>query len=150
VDAILRGAAIYVILLLILRLSGKRTLSEMNTFDFVLLLIIGETTQQALIGRDYSVTMALLVIVTIVCLDLLCAHLKQWSPRLEKVLDGVPTLIVANGQCLREPMKRMKVDEQDVLASARQHQGVESLDQIKFAVVEVDGTISVIPQRKSK
>ncbi len=149
-DAIFRGAAIYVLLLLILRLSGKRTLSEMNTFDFVLLLIIGETTQQALIGRDYSVTMAVLVILTLVSLDLLCAYLKRWSPRIEKILDGVPTLIVANGKCLEEPMQRLKVDEADVLAAARQHQGLERLDQVKYAVVEIDGGISVIPQRKTK
>ena len=149
-DTIIRGLTVYVLLLLILRLSGKRTLSEMTTFDFVLLLIIGETTQQALVGPDFSITTAVLLILTLVGLDLLFAHFKHVSSRVERIMDGVPTIIVANGQLLTEQMDRLKVDEADVMASARQLQGLEHLDQIKYAVVEVDGAISIIPKRRGK
>ena len=79
-DAVLRGAAVYLALLLIVRLSGKRTLSQVTTFDFVLLLILSEATQQALLGLDYSITMAVLVIVTLIGLDRLADYLGWRFP----------------------------------------------------------------------
>lgn len=144
-DAILRAAAVYAFLLVLFRLSGRRTLSEITTFDFVLLLIIGEATQQALLGEDFSVTRAFLVITAIIVIDIALSLLKEHAPFFSKVIDGVPMVIVENGKPLRERMKRARVDESDVLESARQSQGLERLDQIKYAVLEANGSISIIP-----
>ncbi len=69
-DAVLRAGAIYLVLLLIFRITGKRSLAQITTFDFVLLLVIGEATQQALLGNDFSITNAVIVIVTLLGLDL--------------------------------------------------------------------------------
>src|SRR5687767_14093655 len=99
-DAVIRAAAIYVVLLIVFRLAGRRTLSDITTFDFVLLLIIGEATQQALLGNDFSVTNAIIVIVTLVLLDVILSLAKHRSKNVEKILEGVPSIIVNHGQSL--------------------------------------------------
>ena len=147
-DAVLRAATIYIVLLLIFRIAGRRTLAEMTPFDLVLVFIIGETTQQALLGQDFSITNAVLVIVTLLFLDIIMSLAKDRSPTFEKLVDGVPTIIVADGRLLSERMRKARVDEQDVMEAARRLHGIERLDQIKYAVLEVSGGISVIPRKQ--
>ena len=144
-DAILRGASVYLILLLILRLSGRRTLGEMTSFDFVLLLIIAETTQQALLGDDFSVTNSLLLITTLVGIDIVISYLKTRFDKVDRIFDGLPMVIVEHGQPLQERLRKSRLDEHDVLAAARRLQGLERMEQIKYAVLETDGGISIIP-----
>jgi uncharacterized membrane protein YcaP (DUF421 family) len=145
-DAILRAVAIYFFLLVVFRISGRRTLAQITTFDFVLLLIIGEATQQGLLGEDFSVTNAFLVIAALLVIDIGLSLLKAHVPSVGKLLDGVPMVLVENGVPLRERMKRARVDEEDVLESARQSQGLERLEDIRFAVLEINGSISIIPK----
>lgn len=145
-NSVLRAAAIYVALMLIFRLMGKRTLSQMTTFDFVLLLIISETTQQAMVGNDFSIVNAILAILTLVMIDLGLSLLKQRFPSLDRWMDGLPLIIVEDGRPLRDRMNRARVDDADVLASARETHGLERLDQIKYAVLERSGGISIIPK----
>src|SRR5687767_7074334 len=147
-DAILRGASVYLILLVILRLSGRRTLGETTSFDFVLLLIIAETTQQALLGDDFSVTNALLLITTLVGIDIVISYLKTRFDMVDRIVDGLPMVIVEHGQPLRERLKKSRLDEHDILAAARRLQGLERMEQIKYAVLETDGGISIIPMEK--
>jgi uncharacterized membrane protein YcaP (DUF421 family) len=147
-DAVLRGAAIYLFLLLVFRVSGNRSLSQATTFDFVLLLIISETTQQALLGEDFSVTGAFLLILTLCVLDQLFAWLKDRWKLADKLIDGLPILVVENGKPIAAHMRREHVDEEDVLQAARQHQGLERLDQVKYAVLERNGGISVVPKER--
>ena len=147
-DAILRGASVYLILLVILRLSGRRTLGEMTSFDFVLLLIIAETTQQALLGDDFSVTNALLLITTLVGIDIIISYLKTRFDTVDRIVDGLPMVIVEHGQPLQERLKKSRLDEHDILAAARRLQGLERMEQIKYAVLETDGGISIIPMEK--
>lgn len=145
-DAVLRAAAIYVFLLVLFRIAGRRTLAEMTSFDFVLVLIIGEATQQALLGEDFSVTNAFLVVLTLLIIDVGLAVAKQRSKPVERLIDGVPTIIVENGRLLRDRMRKARVDEADVMEAARRLRGIERLDQIKFAVLEVSGGITVVPK----
>jgi uncharacterized membrane protein YcaP (DUF421 family) len=144
-DAVLRAAAIYLVLLVVFRVSGRRTLAELTTFDFVLLLIIGEATQQALLGEDFSLTKAVLVIVTLLTIELVLSILKERVPFLDKLLDGVPMVVVDHGRLLRDRMRKARIDEGDILEAARRLQGIERLDQIKYAVLEVSGGITVVP-----
>jgi uncharacterized membrane protein YcaP (DUF421 family) len=148
-DGILRGLAIYFFLLLIFRLAGKRTLHQTTTFDFVLLLIISEVTQQGLLGEDYSVTNAIVLIVTLVVADIGLSVLKQRFKTIDWLIDGVPVLLVKDGQPLRERLDTERLDEEDILTQARLQRGLERFDQIKYAVLERDGTISVIPDRRA-
>ena len=146
-DAIVRAAVIYLFLTVIMRAAGKRQFSEMTVFDFVLLLIVAEATQQGLLGQDFSVTYAMLAITTLVGIDVVLSMLKQKSRFAEKVIDGVPTLLVDNGEFLHGPMNRERVDEEDIMSTARLLHGLERLDQVKYAILERDGKISIIPRR---
>ena len=143
-DTVLRAVAIYVLLWLLLRIAGRRTLAELTSFDLVLLLIVSEAVQQALLGDDASVTGAALVIVTFLLIDIVLARVQQLWPATEKVFNGVPTVIVENGQPLVERMRWARVGEDDVLEAARRQQGLERIDQIKYAVLERSGGISII------
>ena len=145
-DAVLRGLFVYLFLLLIFRIAGRRTVGEMTSFDFVLLLIISEGAQNAMTGNDYSVTNGVLVITTLVGLDILFTLWKHRSVFVERWLDGLPMILVDNGRPITHLMDRARVDVEDILASARESQGLERMDQIKYAVLEVGGGISVIPK----
>jgi uncharacterized membrane protein YcaP (DUF421 family) len=149
-DAILRGATMFIFLLVLFRLTGKRTLNSVTPFDLVLLLIISEAAQNAMIGQDYSITNSFLVILTIVGLDILLSFVKQHSHRAEQILDGSPLLIVEHGRLLEERMHKSRVDQEDIMAAARQHQGLERLEQIKYAVLEINGDISIVPEGRGK
>ena len=145
-DSVVRGLLVYFFLLVIFRISGKQTLSQMTSFDLVLLLIISETTQQAMVNNDHSMTNGFLLIITLVGTTVILATLKEFFPRLEAVMDGQPVIIVDQGQLLRRVMQKSRVDEEDILAAARKQQGLERLDQIKYAILERDGKISIIPK----
>ena len=146
-ETVIRGAVVFIVLLVIIRLSGRRTLAQMTTFDLVLVLIVAETTQQALLGDDFSIANAVILIITLFTLDILMSYLKEHSPRAEKLLDGVPTVLISLGKPDDRALKRARVDIEDVLESARSKHGVERLDQIKFAVLEVGGDISIVPEQ---
>jgi uncharacterized membrane protein YcaP (DUF421 family) len=145
-DAVIRGIVVYLVLLLVFRLAGRRTLSEMTSFDFVLLLIISEATQNAMIGNDYSLTNGMLVVITLVGLDILFTNWKHRSAFIERWLDGLPMVIVDQGRPIKELMDQARLDEEDILAAARESQGLERMEQIKYAVLEVGGGISIIPK----
>lgn len=144
--SIIRAAITYLFLLLVFRLSGRRSLGQLSTFDFILLIIIGEAAQNALIGNDSSLTNSFLVIITLICIDIGLSLWKQRSPDLEKLIDGVPLVIVAEGKPIKERMHKARINEDDVLMSARESQGLERMDQIKYAVLERSGGISIIPK----
>ena len=148
-DSVLRAATIYIALMIIMRVAGKRSLAQITTFDFVLLLIIGEATQQALLGQDFSVTNAVIVIVTLVGLDIGLSLIKRHSKTIDKVLDDVPLVIVEDGVPLKDRMAKARVDEEDVLSAARHLQGLERLDQIRYAVLERSGGISIVPKKNA-
>ena len=148
-DAVVRALIVYAVVLVIFRVSGKRSLSQITTFDFVLLLIIGESVQQGLIGDDFSLTKAVLLIVTLVGVDIGISLLKQRSPTIGKLVDGVPLVIVENGKPIQEYMDKARVDVDDVLTAARETQGLERMEQIKYAVLERSGGISIIPVQQS-
>lgn len=145
-DAVLRGAAIYLFLLVLFRVAGRRTFAEMTSFDFVLLLVIGEATQQALLGDDFSVTNAFIVIVTLIAIDVLFSLAKGYLPKLDKFIEGQPTIVVEHGKPLLQRLKRARVSVDDVLGAARELRGLEHIGQIKFAVLEPNGNISIIPE----
>jgi uncharacterized membrane protein YcaP (DUF421 family) len=125
---------------------GKRSLAQITVFDFVLILIIGEATQQALLGDDLSVINAVIVISTLMFLELGLSLVKGWWPGLDPVLDSAPLIVVENGRPLGDRMASERIDVGDVLAAAREHHGLERLDQIKYAVLERSGGISIVPK----
>jgi uncharacterized membrane protein YcaP (DUF421 family) len=148
-DSVLRAAAIYLALMVLFKIAGRRCLAELTTFDFVLLMIMGEATQQALLGDDFSLTNSMLVIVTLIVIDVGLSLLKQRSQWVSQLIDGGPTIIVENGKILHKRLRHARLIEADVMEAARSSQGIETLEQIKFAILERNGKISVIAQEPS-
>lgn len=145
-SSILRAAVVYLVLLLIFRVAGKRTLNDMTAFDLVLVLIISEAVQQGMVDTDSSLTNAFLIVVTLVAIDVLLSVLKHRFPGFGRALDGRPVVIVRDGELLEHVAAKERVDEEDVLSAARSLHGIEHMAQIKHAVLEAGGKISVIPR----
>lgn len=144
-ETVIRGIAVYAFLLIVMRLSGRRTLAQVTPFDFVVLLIVAETTQQALLADDFSLVNCFVLVLTLFVADIVLSYVKEWSPRTALVLDGTATVLVSRGRPDERALRGARVDLNDVLESARAQHGLERLDQIKFAVLEVGGNISIVP-----
>ncbi|GAA4477393.1 DUF421 domain-containing protein [Enteractinococcus fodinae] len=147
-DVVIRAAAVYLLILLIMRISGKRTMAQVTIFDFILLLIIGEAVAEALVGEDPSLTAAALIVTTLVLLDRVSDYLGWRVPRLKRILESAPVVLVEDGRPLRDTMNRERISDDDILSSARETQGLESMDQIKWAVLETSGTISIVAKQE--
>ncbi len=147
-DSILRAAALYLVLLVLFRIAGRRSLTDITTFDLLLLMIIGEATQQALLGDDFSLVNAVLVIITLIVIDVGLSLLKLRHPKLDTLIEGSPTLIVEYGRPLHARLaEEARLREEDILLAARETQGLERMEQIRFAILEKNGKISIIPDR---
>ena len=144
-NPVVRGVLVYVFLLILFRIMGKKTLSEASSFDLVLLLIISEVTQQGLVGEDFSLTAAALLICTLMGVDLLITQIKQWFPSSARVIEGLPLVVVDNGKMLHKRMKKTHVAEDDILQAARKNHGLQKMEEIKYAILETDGSISIVP-----
>lgn len=144
-ESVVRATLVYLFLMVLFRIAGKRTLAQMSAFDVILLLVIGEATQQSLLGEDFSLTNALLVIGTLVGLDIFLGWAKQSSPAVERVLEELPLVVVVDGKPLRERMAKEHLDEADILNAARKTHGIGRMEQIRYAVLEPEGGISIIP-----
>jgi uncharacterized membrane protein YcaP (DUF421 family) len=147
-ESVLRALAIYAVLMVLFRITGKRSLGQITTFDFILLLIISEAIQNGLVGDSYSITNAFVLVTTLVLVDVGLSLVKGRSPRIERYLDGTPLVIVEGGRLLHDRMGKARVDEGDVLNAARRD-GLERLAQVKHAVLERNGDISIIPWSES-
>jgi uncharacterized membrane protein YcaP (DUF421 family) len=148
-EPVLRVALVYLFLMALFRLAGRRTLADVSPFDFVLLLIISELVQQAIVADDPSLTNAVILCSTLVALDIGLTLLKQRSPRFERMLEGRAVLLVEHGEPLPDALAKMRIDTRDILAAARLSQGLERMEQIRFAVLEKTGGISIVPERES-
>jgi uncharacterized membrane protein YcaP (DUF421 family) len=146
-DEVLRAIGIYLILMVIFRLMGKRSLAETTPFDLVLLLIFSEALQSALVDEDDSVTAAITVILTLLVVNLGFTLLRQKSTQAERLIEGVPIVILENGVPIEDRMRRARVDEGDILAAARETQGIDQIADIRLAVLERSGTISIMPKQ---
>ncbi len=144
-DSVLRSVAVYLFVLLVFRISGKRSLSQITTFDFIMLLIIGEATQQALVGDDYSITNAFVVIGTLVSLEMIFSAVENRWPKFRRVVESLPVIVVEHGQLLENRAKQEGVTLPEIMAAGREHHGLERLEQFKYAILERHGGISVVP-----
>lgn len=147
-ESVLRGATIYIFLWLIFRISGKRTLAETSPFELVLLLIISEVTNQAMVDSDHSITNAFLLIMTLTGMSVLLSVIKHYSATANRWIEGMPLPLIKDGRVLKENMDKARVDEEEIMMSARYTQGVERMDAIKDAMVENDGKISIVPRSR--
>lgn len=144
-DSIIKATIVYFALWAIIRVSGRRTLGEMSAFDLVLFMIIGGSTQRAITGQDYSMTNALLLVATFVVLDVALSIVELRSPFARRILNAMPMIVVENGVLLGRRMRCARVTEDNILEAARRLHGLERIDQIKFAILEGTGEITIVP-----
>jgi uncharacterized membrane protein YcaP (DUF421 family) len=139
--------AIYIALLLALRLFGKREVGQFTLYDLVFILLVANALQPAITGPDTSVVGGLILIVALVGTNYVVGKLDN-LPRFHRLFTPAPAVIVKDGKYLRDVMKREGVDEEEVEMAMREH-GVLDLKEVQLAVLEPDGTISVVPATSS-
>jgi uncharacterized membrane protein YcaP (DUF421 family) len=144
-DLVIRAAVIFFFIFLVTRIAGRRELSSMQPFDLILLVVIGDLVQQGITQSDDSVTGALIVISTITLLSVLVSWVSFRSSRARLVTEGESIILVDDGEVIERNMRRERLTRGDLEEEARRQQ-ISSLGDIRWAILERDGSISVIPK----
>jgi uncharacterized membrane protein YcaP (DUF421 family) len=144
-DLVFRTVYVFLLILLVTRAVGRRELSSMEPFDLILLVVIGDLVQQGVTQSDNSLTGTTTVIATMAVLVVLTAWLGFRFARLRPILEGHPTLLIADGEILRDNLRRQRMTVEELRAEARV-QSIASLDDVRFAVLETNGKVSFISQ----
>lgn len=144
-DLVLRAILAFFFVLFLTRVVGRRELSSLEPFDLILLVMIGDLVQQGVTQNDFSVTGMLLVGTTIGLLTVLVSYTSFRVPFLRPVLDGEPVIVLQAGEPIRKNLDRNRITVDELRAAARQ-QGIASLDDVAWAVLETSGSISFIPK----
>jgi len=142
-DLVLRTVFVFLLILVVTRAVGRRELSSMEPFDLILLVVIGDLVQQGVTQSDYSLTGATTVIVTMASLVVATAYLSFRFKRLRPLLEGEPTLLIADGELLTRNLRRQRMTVEEIGAEARQ-QSIGDLADVRYAVLETNGRISFI------
>jgi uncharacterized membrane protein YcaP (DUF421 family) len=142
-DIVLRAALAFVFIFILTRIVGRRELSSLQPFDLILLVTIGDLVQQGVTQNDFSVTGLMLAVGTIALLTVLFSWAGWRFPRVRPVLEGTPVIVVQEGEPIMANLKRERLTVEEILAEAR-HEQIDSLDKIKWAVLETSGKLSFI------
>jgi uncharacterized membrane protein YcaP (DUF421 family) len=142
-EFVLRAAIVYVVVLAMVRLSGKRTLGQFTPFDMLLLVLLGNAVQNALLGSDQSVGGGLLLAGTLIALNWLAGWIGARSPRAERFLEGEPVILARDGQVHREVLRRELVSHAD-FEKAMREANCADLAKIRIALLETDGRITIL------
>ena len=145
IATILRAFFGYVFLIFLVRIVGRRPGKQITPFEFVLIFYLGGLTLTGMVGKEVSFTNAACQILTITCTHYAIAWARARSDRIASFLDGTPLVLLQGNQWRKETMVRMRIQDDDVMAMARD-QGLRTLDEIDTAVLERNGEISIIPK----
>lgn len=144
-ELVVRCLIVYVFLLILLRITGKRQVGQLAPFDLVLLLVLSNSVQNAMNAGDNSLIGGLISAVTLVTLNYLIALWTYKSPRMEAWVEGRPQVLVHNGQLFPEVMARSRLTHHELYAALRK-EGCLSLEEVHSAILENNGAISVVPR----
>lgn len=142
-EFLLRASVVYVVLLVLVRLSGKRSVGQYTPFDLILIALLGNAVQNSLLGKDTSLLGGLLLVSTLVGLNWMVDVLSARSRRIERFLVGEPTLLARNGHVYERVLRRSNVSKADFEEAMREHE-IMDVAEIGVAVLETNGTISII------
>jgi uncharacterized membrane protein YcaP (DUF421 family) len=145
-DIALRAVALYLFVVFVMRVVGRRELSSLTAFDLVLLIVLGDAIQQGLTQTDYSVTGAVIVVSTFAVLQVATSYLGFKSRRIRSVLEGHPTVLVEDGRLIDGNLRRQRLTPDDV-AEAMRLQQILSFTDVAWAILESNGRISFIEKR---
>lgn len=140
---VLRTSVIYLLVLIGVRLSGKREVGQMTPFDLTLLLLLSNSVQNAMTGPDTSLAGGAIAAATLLVLNYLIANLSGVNRRFRKLIEGQPSLLIHDGKPIESHMAREHVSMDELHRALREH-GIERCDQVALAVLEVDGSISCL------
>jgi uncharacterized membrane protein YcaP (DUF421 family) len=144
-DIVFRALVVYLFVLVLTRAVGRRELSTLEPFDLILLVMIGDLVQQGVTQNDFSVTGSFLAVGTIGVLTVVFSYLPWRFQVLRPVLEGVPAILVENGDVVEKNLRRHRLTQEEIAAAARV-QNIRSLSQVRWAVLETNGQISFIKQ----
>jgi uncharacterized membrane protein YcaP (DUF421 family) len=145
-DLVIRATVVFFFIFLVTRVVGRRELSDLEPFDFILLVVLGDLVQQGITQSDQSVTGTLTVISTIALLSVAVSWISFRSPRARVITEGEPIVLVQDGQPIERNLRRERITLGDIQEEARQAQ-ITSIADIQWAILENDGKISCIPRR---
>jgi uncharacterized membrane protein YcaP (DUF421 family) len=148
-ELVVRATAIYLALLVALRLFGKREVGQFTLIDLVLILLLANAVQPAMTGPDTSLTGGLVIIVTLIVVNRAIALARARLPFVARLVESPPTELARDGAWIPEALKREELSEDDVTMSIREH-GLTDVSEVKLAVLEGDGMISIVPKDPSK
>jgi uncharacterized membrane protein YcaP (DUF421 family) len=147
-DIAIRTGIVYLALFVGIRLTGKRQVGQMTPFDLLLLLLLANAVQNAMTGPDTTVAGGLIAAATLFALNGAVAWIARRSPRAERIVEGVPTLLVRHGKVLPANLAREGITHEELLRALREH-GVGSVEDVRTAILEVDGTVSALREGES-
>jgi uncharacterized membrane protein YcaP (DUF421 family) len=144
-EIVFRTAFVYLALLLGLRLTGKRQAGQMTPFDFLLLLLLANAVQNAMTGPDTTLAGGLTAAATLFGMNMIVAWSARRSSSAGQVIEGTPTILIRHGQILNANLTKEGISREDLLRALREH-GVGTVEEVRSAIIEVDGTVSVIKE----
>lgn len=148
-ELIFRGVVVYLVLFALIRLVGKKHVGELSPFDLVVLLIISETVSGSLTGGDHSLTGGLISAATLLVIVQVVGYLTWRYRRVERWVDGVPKILVRHGRINKEMMRQEQVTRAELVETLRK-QGFASVRNVRFAIIETDGSISAASREAAK
>jgi uncharacterized membrane protein YcaP (DUF421 family) len=140
-----RTGVVYLALLLGLRLTGKRQAGQMTPFDFLLLLLLANAVQNAMTGPDTTLAGGMVAAGTLFVLNIIVAWSVRRSARAEQFVEGTPTILIRHGQIITVNLTKEGITRDDLLRTLREH-GIETVEEVRSAILEIDGTVSVIKE----
>jgi uncharacterized membrane protein YcaP (DUF421 family) len=143
-ETVVRVLVLYLFIIVGLRIMGKREFSEMSPLELVTLLLIPDILSQALVREDFSMTNGIIAIATLFTLTFLTSLLMHRSKRAESLVSGKPIVLIENGRLLDEPMNKERVSVEEIFSQMHQS-GLYKLEQVRWAILETDGRIALIP-----
>jgi uncharacterized membrane protein YcaP (DUF421 family) len=144
-DIVLRSAVVFIFVMVLMRLLGRRELSKMEPFDLLILVVIADFVQQGVTQQDYSVTGAVLAVGTFALMIVATSWVSWRFPRTRPFLDGNPVVLVENGKPIDDNLRRERISIEEIAAQARVQQ-IDSIGKIRWAILETSGEVSFIPK----
>ena len=144
-EVVLRVAVVYLFLVVVLRISGKREVGQMSILELIVVLLISDAVQNSMVGDNTTVWAGPVAVLTLLGLDYSLNYLMRRSSGVRKAIEGEPRLLIRDGRLLRKALRDEKMDTAEVEAAVRAH-GLARIDEVREAILETDGSISVIPK----
>jgi len=142
-DIVIRAIVLYIVIMFVMRVIGRRELTQLAPMDLILLIVLGDAVQQGLTQDDYSITGAIIVIATLAALQVVTSYVAFRSKRVRKILEGDPIIVIEDGKLIDRNLRRERLTPEEVAEEMRQQQ-IATFDDVQWGIVESNGQLSFI------